>query len=83
MYARQSFSPKFQGFDFEVFQDDFPFAKISAVSDNMAAALGVAAHDPNLTNALVIVLGTAPAVATFFRDASWSITAALFAHIRP
>ena len=60
-----------QGFDFKVFQDDFPFAKISAVADNMAAALGVAAHDPGLTNALVIVLGTAPAVATFFRDASW------------
>eukprot|EP01050_Picozoa_sp_SAG11_P020758 SAG11_NODE_3560_length_2371_cov_2.872359_1_plen_267_part_10 len=104
------------------FQEDFPFAKISAVAvrrpkaaarlkgrpsgsqsfeisplrlkgeitlqqtgfpahaaappfvgsqDNMAAALGVAAHDPTLTNALVLALGTAPSVSTFFRDSSW------------
>ena len=67
-----SMSPKFRGFDFK---DAFrnvaaPGAKISAVADNLAAALGVACHYPHVHSALVIVLGTAPAVATLFRDPS-------------
>lgn len=66
-----SFSPKFRGFNFKArFGPVFPNAKISAVPDNMAAALGVACTAPRLQNALVLVLGTAPAVATFFRDPS-------------
>ena len=66
-----SMSPKFRGFDFkEAFRDVSPGAKVSAVADNLAAALGVACQRPQLRSALVIVLGTAPAVATLFRDPS-------------
>ncbi|KAJ1623453.1 hypothetical protein T492DRAFT_599569 [Pavlovales sp. CCMP2436] len=66
-----SFSPRFRGFNFKAeFAHVFPHAKIGAVPDNMAAALGVACTAPTLQNALVLVLGTAPAVATFFRDPS-------------
>ena len=43
-------------------------AKVSAVADNLAAALGVACQQPQLRSVLVVVLGTAPAVATLFRD---------------
>eukprot|EP00301_Raphidiophrys_heterophryoidea_P025826 c8756_g1_i1.p1 GENE.c8756_g1_i1~~c8756_g1_i1.p1 ORF type:complete len:360 (+),score=54.26 c8756_g1_i1:397-1476(+) len=64
-----SFSAEFRGFDFkDHFKDHFPNAKISAVSDNMAAALGVACQNRQLQNALVLCLGTAPAASTFFRD---------------
>jgi hypothetical protein len=64
-----SFSPRFRGFNFKAeFAHVFPAAKISAVPDNMAAALGVACIAPKVQNALVLVLGTAPAAATFFRD---------------
>jgi hypothetical protein len=64
-----SFSSEFQGLDFKRhFKPLFPNAKISAVADNMAAALGVASMNRHLQNALVVVLGTAPAVSTFFRD---------------
>ena len=67
-----SMSPKFRGFDFkEAFRDFMaPSAKVSAVADNLAAALGVACQYPQLRSALVIVLGTAPAVASLFRDPS-------------
>ena len=62
------FSPLFRGFNFKLcFQPLFPHAKIQAVADNLAAALGVANYLPNCQSALVIVLGSAPAVATFFR----------------
>jgi len=67
-----SMSPKFRGFDFKVaFRDVMaPGAKVNAVADNLAAALGVACQNPQLRSALVIVLGTAPAVASLFRDPS-------------
>ena len=66
-----SMSPKFRGFDFkEAFRDVCPTAKVAAVADNLAAALGVACQHPHLRSALVLVLGTAPAVATVFRDPS-------------
>lgn len=66
-----SMSPKFRGFDFkEAFRDLCPTAKVGAVADNLAAALGVACQHPQLRSALVVVLGTAPAVATVFRDPS-------------
>ena len=66
-----SMSPKFRGFDFkEAFRGVCPHAKVSAVADNLAAALGVACQDVGLRSALVVVLGTAPAVATVFRDPS-------------
>ena len=47
-----------------------PSAKVSAVADNLAAALGVACQHTQLRSALVLVLGTAPAIATVFRDPS-------------
>ena len=66
-----SMSPKFQGFDFKAaFRDVSPTAKVSAVADNLAAALGVACRHQHLRSALVLILGTAPAVATVFRDPS-------------
>lgn len=66
-----SMSPKFRGFDFkEAFRDLSPMAKVSAVADSLAAALGVACQLPHLRSALVVVLGSAPAVATLFRDPS-------------
>lgn len=66
-----SMSPRFRGFDFkEAFREVAPAAKVSAVADNLAAALGVACQNPSLRSALVLVLGTAPAVATIFRDPS-------------
>ena len=71
-----SMSPKFRGFDFkESFRNPegggaSRTCKVSAVADNLAAALGVACQNTELRSALVIVLGTAPAVATVFRDAS-------------
>ena len=66
-----SMSPKFRGFDFkEAFRDVCPAAKVSAVADNLAAALGVACQNTHLKSALVVVLGTAPAVASVFRDPS-------------
>ena len=66
-----SMSSKFQGFDFkDAFRDVCPTAKVSAVADNLAAALGVACQHTQLRSALVLVLGTAPAVATVFRDPS-------------
>jgi len=72
-----SFSPKFRGFDFKAqFRGSFKRAKISAVADNMAAALGVANHDRRLKNALVLVLGTVPAVSTFFRERTYDPSAA-------
>lgn len=65
-----SLSPTLKGFNFKRnFMEIFPRAKIYAVADNMAAAMGVASS-PQFRNAksgLVIVLGTAPAVATFFK----------------
>ena len=54
----------------QAFRDVSPTAKVSAVADNLAAALGVACQQPQLRSALVLVLGTAPAVATLFRDPS-------------
>jgi len=66
-----SFSRKFRGLDFQkAFGPIFPGSKISALSDNMGAALGAACLSPNVKSGLVLVLGTAPAVATFFRDPS-------------
>lgn len=68
-----SMSPGFRGFNFKAgFGPLFPNAKIYAVSDNMAAAMGVACLDQFKTTVagLVIILGTAPAVATFFRSPS-------------
>ena len=66
-----SMSPRFRGFDFkDSFHDVAPAAKVSAIADNLAAALGVACQQPQLRSALVLVLGTAPAVATLFRDPS-------------
>lgn len=64
-----SFSPKFRGFDFKkAFLPLLgPNAKVSAVADNLAAAMGVACTH-SFTSGLVLVLGTAPAVATFFRQ---------------
>ena len=65
-----SMSPGFRGFNFKRgFRELFPSAKIYAVADNMAAAMGVAS-DPQFASAkcgLILVLGTAPAVATFFK----------------
>ena len=64
-----AFSPEFRGFDFkQVFNPLFPNAKIHAVPDNMAAAMGAAFKFPAIPCGLVLVLGTAPAVATFFRS---------------
>mmetsp|Transcript_322 Transcript_322/g.488 ORF Transcript_322/g.488 Transcript_322/m.488 type:complete len:547 (-) Transcript_322:176-1816(-) len=66
-----SFSKKFRGLDFQkTFGSTFPLSKISAVSDNMGAALGAACLSPEVKSGLVLVLGTAPAVATFFKDPS-------------
>ena len=68
-----SMSPRFKGFNFKKgFSELFPCAKIYAVADNMAAAMGVASSDQfNTANAgMVVILGTAPAVATFFRGVS-------------
>ena len=65
-----SMSPSFKGFNFKRgFCGLFPNAKIYAVADNMAAAMGVASSDQfkGANSGLVVVLGTAPAVATFFR----------------
>jgi hypothetical protein len=65
-----SLSPSLKGFNFKRgFADVFPNAKIYAVADNMAAAMGVASSTTfrNTKCGLVLVLGTAPAVATFFR----------------
>jgi hypothetical protein len=68
-----SMSPGFKGFNFKLgFSPAFPNAKIYAVSDNMAAAMGVACMDSykTTTAGLVITLGTAPSVATFFRGSA-------------
>ena len=66
-----SMSPRFRGFDFkEAFRDVNATAKVSAYADNLAAALGVACQHTHLRSALVVVLGSAPAVATLFRDPS-------------
>ena len=66
-----SMSPRFRGFDFkDAFHDVSPYAKVSAIADNLAAALGVACQQPQLRSALVLVLGTAPAVATLVKMAS-------------
>ncbi|GAB5371231.1 hypothetical protein AAMO2058_001561700 [Amorphochlora amoebiformis] len=66
-----SFSKNFRGLDFQkAFGSTFPRSKISAMSDNMGAALGAACLCPEVKSGLVLVLGTAPAVATFFRDPS-------------
>jgi hypothetical protein len=65
-----SLSPSFKGFNFKrVFAELFPKAKIYAVADNMAAAMGVASslQFKSAKCGLVMVLGTAPAVATFFK----------------
>ena len=64
-----SFSLEFRGFNFKtVFAPLFPAAKINAVADNLAAAMGAACRLTSNTCGLVLVLGTAPAVATFFRS---------------
>ena len=64
-----SFSPEFRGFDFKLaFGPLFPQAKLHAVPDNLAAAFGVAWKFPKTACGLVLVLGTAPAVATFYRS---------------
>eukprot|EP00299_Pterocystis_sp_00344_P007419 c2397_g1_i1.p1 GENE.c2397_g1_i1~~c2397_g1_i1.p1 ORF type:complete len:447 (-),score=97.43 c2397_g1_i1:8-1348(-) len=64
-----SFDPSFRGFDIKKhYKPHFQNAKISAIADNMAAALGVASRNRQLQNCLVVSLGTAPAVSTFFRD---------------
>lgn len=64
-----SFSPEFRGFDFkQAFGPLFPQAKLHAVPDNLAAAFGVAWKFPKTACGLVLVLGTAPAVATFYRS---------------
>lgn len=65
-----SLSPGLKGFNFKHgFSRLFPNAKIYAVADNMAAAMGVASSSQfkAAKSGLVLVLGTAPAVATFFR----------------
>ena len=57
--------------DFKLaFREVCPRAKVSAVPDGLAAALGVACENRQLRSALVLILGTAPAVATLFRDPS-------------
>ena len=64
-----NFSQEFRGFDFKLaFGPLFPQAKLHAVPDNLAAAFGVAWKFPAMACGLVLVLGTAPAVATFFRS---------------
>jgi hypothetical protein len=75
-----SLSPGFRGFNFKHgFSSLFPKAKIYAVADNMAAAMGVASSGQfkHAKSGLVIVLGTAPAVATFFRSEEKSKTVEL------
>ena len=65
-----SLSPQFRGFDFKsVFTPLFPRARVYAVADNLAAAMGAACM-PRFRGSgggLVLVLGTAPAVSTYFR----------------
>ncbi|CAD7956922.1 unnamed protein product [Amoebophrya sp. A25] len=63
-----SFQSNFRGFDFKArFRPFFPGTKVSACCDNLAAAIGCAAKYPNVSQGLVVVLGTAPAVSTFNR----------------
>jgi hypothetical protein len=53
-----SMSPRFRGFDFKLaFREVCPRAKVSAVPDGLAAALGVACENRNLRSALVLILG--------------------------
>ncbi|KAF4695701.1 hypothetical protein FOZ60_003714 [Perkinsus olseni] len=71
-----SLSPLFRGFNFKsAFSVLFPCAKIYAVADNLAAAMGVACMPScrNLSAGLVVVLGTAPAAATFYRPPSHGV----------
>jgi hypothetical protein len=64
------FHSTFRGFNFkQTFRPVFKNAKIHAVADNLAAALGAAHKFDECKSALVLILGTAPAVATFFRSA--------------
>jgi hypothetical protein len=53
-----SMSPRFRGFDFKLaFREVCPRAKVSAVPDGLAAALGVACEHRHLRSALVLILG--------------------------
>jgi len=67
-----SFSELFRGFDFK--KHFSPLCspderKVSAIADNLAAAMGAASSTNNrYQNGLVLILGTAPAVATFYKQ---------------
>jgi len=67
-----SFSQLFRGFDFK--KHFSPLCneqerKVSAIADNLAAAMGAASSSSNkYQNGLVLVLGTAPSVATFYKQ---------------
>jgi len=64
-------SPRFRGFDFKLaFRQVCSGAKVVAIADGLAGALGVACQNREVSSALVLILGTAPAVATVFRDPS-------------
>lgn len=53
-----SMSPRFRGFDFKLaFREVCPRAKVSALPDALAAALGVACEHRHLRSALVLILG--------------------------
>jgi hypothetical protein len=76
-----SVSPHFKGFNFKQgFTDLFPGARIYAVADNMAAAMGVASFEKfqNCQSGLILVLGTAPAVSTFYRGNKKSVELAIW-----
>lgn len=65
-----SFSESFRGFDFKKHFRPLchPESKVSAIADNLAAAMGVASTYPQHRSGLVIVLGTAPSVSTFYKQ---------------
>eukprot|EP00397_Hematodinium_sp_SG-2012_P021360 GEMP01022059.1.p1 GENE.GEMP01022059.1~~GEMP01022059.1.p1 ORF type:complete len:516 (+),score=89.39 GEMP01022059.1:155-1702(+) len=65
-----SFSQSFRGFDFKKHFRPLchPDSKVSAITDNLAAAMGVASTYPHHRSGLVIVLGTAPSVSTFYKQ---------------
>eukprot|EP00967_Tisochrysis_lutea_P159159 scaffold328852_cov57-Tisochrysis_lutea.AAC.1 len=56
-----SMSPRFRGFDFKLaFREVSPHAKVSALPDGLAAALGVACEHRHLRSALILILGECP-----------------------
>jgi len=65
-----SFSESFRGFDFKKHFRPYCHrdSKVSAIADNLAAAMGVSSSYPQYRSGLVITLGTAPSVATFYKQ---------------